>query len=290
MEVLLSGLNSYLGNRAMSHLNRKGFHVHGIARDLDLLKSRLLEPATGSLSIVDLLRKGKSYDSFEVKGGIDLAIYITHVPTLAEKINLNLELITLKNFIQLAIKNHCQRIIYIARLMDKPFVSYIQKVLEDSKLVFTIVLKNLAIGKGSVLDKYMRQMFHGKYLAYDGDIANVKFSPIYALDLLRWICNVDWHSNFKNQIIEIGGAHVLTIQEMYRLYKKQLYPETKVKSFRMPSFLMRLFYKKMYHINQEDVIEFNRLMKMEYPIDNSSWKNIVLFSFTPLDQVIKSDQ
>ncbi|WP_422795329.1 hypothetical protein [Sphingobacterium sp. HJSM2_6] len=274
----------------MSNLNRNEFHVHGIARDLDLLKSRLFEPPTGSLSVVDLLRKGQTYDSFEVKGGIDLSIYITHVPTLAEKIYLNLELITLQNFIQLAIKNHCQRIVYIARLMDKPFIPYIQKVLEDSKLVYTIVLKNLAIGKGSVLDKYMRQMLNSKYLAYDGDIANVKFSPIYALDLLRWIYNVDWTSCFKNEIIEIGGSHVLTIQEMYRMYKKQLYPDSPVKSFRMPSFLMRLLYKKMYHINKEDIVEFNRLMKMEYPIDNSSWKNVVLFSFTPLDQVIKSDQ
>lgn len=290
MEVLLSGLNSYLGRRAISNLSREEFNVHGIVRDLDLFKSRMIEEPTGTLKKVDLLRKGKEFEEFRVEGGIGLAIYITHVPTLSEMVNLNLELVTLRNFIDLARANGCNRVVYICRLMDKPFVRDIEALLKLANITYTIVLKNLAIGKGSVLDKYMHQLINGKYLAYDRKFANVKFNPISALDLLRWIYNMDWQKNFLNQIIEIGGPLTVTIQEMYRLYKKTLYPEALVKSFKVPQFAMKLLRNKLYHIQKEDEIEFKRLVEREYPIDNTTWKNIMLFSFTPLEQVIRVDQ
>ncbi|MVZ64390.1 hypothetical protein GQF61_00870 [Sphingobacterium sp. DK4209] len=286
MEVIISGLNSYLGKRAMSHLNKEDFHVHGLVRDVELFRARTNEELTGSLNKVDLLRRGKEFDAFKLEKDADLAIYITHVPELGEMVNLNLEIITLNNFIELARRNNCSRIIYIARLMDKPFVSPIKAALEASGLTYTVILKNLAIGRGSVLDRYMRQVFRGKYLPYDSSIASVKFSPISALDLLRWIYNVDWKKNFLNETIEIGGPNTLTIQEMFRLYRKHLFPDSPVKSIRLPHAIMSIFYKKFYHINSEDLVEFNRLMKREYPIDNSNWKQIILFSFTPLDQII----
>lgn len=290
MEVLLSGLNSYLGKRAMSNLARDGFNVHGIVRDLELFNARKTEESTATLDRVDLLRKGKEFDAFKIDSDLGLAIYITHVPSLGEYVNLNLELITLKNFIELTKLNGGGRLVYIARLMDKPFVPHIEALLKASNIVYTIVLKNLAIGKGSVLDKYMHQLINAKYLPYDNMFAKVKFNPISSLDLLRWIYNVDWDKHFINQTIEIGGPKTITVQEMYRLYKKTLYPNAEVKSILLPHFIMNMMFKKAYHIHKEDVIEFKRLMQQEYPIDNTSWKNIILFSFTPLDQVIKFDQ
>lgn len=290
MEVLLSGLNSYLGKRAMSNLSKEDFNVHGIVRDLDLFKSRLFEKITATLDKVDLLRKGKEFDSFKIDSGIGLAIYITHVPTLGEYVNLNLELITLRNFIELTKLNGGSRIVYIARLMDKPYINEVEALLKASNITYTIVLKNLAIGKGSVLDKYMHQLINGKYLPYDKFFANVKFNPISSLDLLRWIYNVDWDKNFNNETIEIGGSSTVTVQEMYRLYKKTLYPNADVKSILLPHFIMSMVFQQAYHIHKEDVIEFKRLMEREYPIDNTSWKNTMLFSFTPLAEVIKLDQ
>ncbi|WP_099371641.1 hypothetical protein [Sphingobacterium sp. 1.A.5] len=290
MEVLLSGLNSYLGKRAMSNLSKEDFNVHGIVRDLDLFKSRLFEKITATLDKVDLLRKGKEFDSFKIDSGIGLAIYITHVPTLGEYVNLNLELITLRNFIELTKLNGGRRIVYIARLMDKPYITEVEALLKASDITYTIVLKNLAIGKGSVLDKYMHQLINGKYLPYDKFFANVKFNPISSLDLLRWIYNVDWDKNFINETIEIGGSSTVTVQEMYRLYKKTLYPNADVKSILLPHFIMSMVFQQAYHIHKEDVIEFRRLMEREYPIDNTSWKNTMLFSFTPLAEVIKLDQ
>ena len=72
MEVLISGLNSYLGRRAAGHLNREDFHVHGIVRDLTLFKSRMFEEPTASLDKVDLLRKGAEYDAFRVGPAVGL--------------------------------------------------------------------------------------------------------------------------------------------------------------------------------------------------------------------------
>ena len=290
MEVLLSGLNSYLGKRAMSNLSREDYNVHGIVRDLDLFKSKVFETVTATLDKVDLLRRGKEFEAYKIESGVGLAIYITHVPTLGELVNLNLELITLKNFIELTKLNGGKRIVYIARLMDKPFIRDIEALLKASNIAYTIVLKNLAIGKGSVLDKYMHILINEKYLPYDNTFANVKFNPISSLDLLRWVYNVDWDKCFINETIEIGGPSTITVQEIYRLYKKTLYPNAEVKSILVPHFIMSLVFKKAYHIHKEDLIEFKRLMEREYPIDNTSWKNEMLFSFTPIDQVIKLDQ
>ena len=270
----------------MSNLHKEDFQVHGLVRDVDLFRARLTEELTGTLNKVDLLRKGKEFEQFKLDSNADLAIYITHVPDLGEMVNLNLEVITLSNFIELARRNGCNRIVYIARLMDKPFIHAIRSVLDSCGIAYTIVLKNLAIGKGSVLDRYMRQVLNSKYLPYDSALAKLKFSPISALDLLRWIYNVDWNKNFINEVIEIGGPNTVTVQEMFRLYRKNLFPNSPVKSIKLPHSIMSIFYKKFYHINSEDLVEFKRLMKREYPIDNSHWKQIILFSFTPLDQVI----
>ena len=124
--------------------------------------------------------------------------------------------------------------------MDKPFISVIRSILEKAEITFTIILKNLAIGKDSVLDRYMRQLLQSKYLPYDSSFANVKFSPISALDLLRWIYNVDWNKNFINTQIEIGGPRTLTVQEMFRLYRKTLFPKSPVKSIKLPHFVMSI--------------------------------------------------
>jgi hypothetical protein len=174
--------------------------------------------------------------------------------------------------------------------MDKPYITEVEALLKASDITYTIVLKNLAIGKGSVLDKYMHQLINGKYLPYDKFFANVKFNPISSLYLFRWIYNVDWDKNFINETIEIGGSSTVTVQEMYRLYKKTLYPNADVKSILLPHFIMSMVFQQAYHIHKEDVIEFRRLMEREYPIDNTSWKNTMLFSFTPLAEVIKLDQ
>src|SRR5690606_17714562 len=212
MEVLLSGLNTYLGRRAMGNLTQENFNIHGIVRDAGLFNSTMVEESTGFIEEIDLLRKGDKFEHFKIKEGLVLAIFITHIPCLGVFVNLNLEMITLKNFIQLIRRNGCQRIVYIARLIDKPFIHHIERILKSSGLIFTLVLKNLAIGKGSVLDKYMHQLINGKFLAYNKSFANIKFNPISALDLLRWINNVDWNKNFKNELIEIGGPQTITIQ------------------------------------------------------------------------------
>src|SRR5690606_36268381 len=117
--------------RAMSNLHKEDFQVHGLARDVDLFRARSTEELTGTLNKVDLLRKGKEFDEFKLHTNADLAIYITHVPDLGEMVSLNLEVITLSNFIELARRNGCKRIIYIARLMEKSFIHAIKSVLDS---------------------------------------------------------------------------------------------------------------------------------------------------------------
>ena len=56
MEVLITGLNTYLGRRAVSHLNSEEFRVTGLVRNLELFNKRLNEPVTADLIEIDLFK------------------------------------------------------------------------------------------------------------------------------------------------------------------------------------------------------------------------------------------
>ncbi|MBE8712599.1 hypothetical protein [Sphingobacterium hungaricum] len=288
MEVLINGLNTYLGSRAASHLQDSEFTVNGIVRNLNVFNSRSKESTTAELHEVDLIRKGKSYDDFYLKN-LDIAFYFTQVHDFSDKLTLNLEIISLKNYIQLIKINQCKRLVYVARLMDKNYVSIIEQLFKESEIDYTIVLKNVAIGKGSVVDAYIKNLLKFSYVPYVKKVANINFRPIAVLDVLKFIKTVTWKDYFARETVELGGPKEMTFQSLFSIYATYFSPKSKFYGVNVPKFILDLIHKRYHLVNGEDYMEFNRLMKFEYPIDNTVWVKKIPFHFTPISHTIRTD-
>lgn len=283
MKVLISGLNSYIGRRAASHLQTDDFRVCGFVTNTELYRSIYAEPITASLSSVDLLRGGVDCVSYKEEN-LELGIYFAQAPDMSDLFSLNMEMTRLKNFVEVLKRNLCNRVLFVARLFDKKYVQPIGALLEDLGMDYTIVLRNASIGKGSLADRYFRYMLEQKVILYDRDIADVEFRPVYVLDVLRWIRSVDWMKHFKKKIIEFGGIRQMSIRELFHLYRHLYQVETR--GVPLPNFLYNMLPKSSKLLHKDDVDELAHIMKFEYPVDNSSWAKFVPFSFTPIEHVI----
>lgn len=287
MDVLVSGLNSYIGRRAASNLNTDDFSVHALVRDADLFRAMSFEPITANLFTLDILKADDNFLSFKMEK-VDMGIYFTQSPYLGDRLSLQVELTRLKNFIELSRRNFCKRILFIARLMDKNYIEYVQQLFEKYQVNYTIILKNIALGKGSLADRYFRKLMQGKYVWYDEAMANVEFRPVSALDVLRWIRNVDWAINFDHQIIEFGGVRQMSVRELFRLYKKL--NDVENVGLPLPHTLYNFLFRKNRSLHQDDILEIKRMFEYEYPVDNSCWAKRIPFSFTPIEDVILYDR
>src|SRR5690606_33778410 len=120
MEVLVCGVNSYLGRASVSCLQEDGYNVHGLVRDIRLLSYNTPEPITADIAVVDLIKKGTEYENFSLSQ-LDLSFYFTQIPDLDDKIAIQYELLSLRHFILLSQRNGCNRIIYVGRTYDKNY-------------------------------------------------------------------------------------------------------------------------------------------------------------------------
>lgn len=287
MDVLVSGLNSYVGRRATSHLDAEGFRVHALVRDVELFRAGSFEPITANLFSLDILKTNEHYRSFKMDK-LDMGIYFTQSPYFGDRLSLQVELTCLKNFVELLRRNLCTRVLFIARLMDKSYITYVKQLFEQHQVKYTIVLKNIALGKESLADRYFKKLLQGKYVWYDEAMAVIEFRPVFALDLLRWIRSIDWNTHFINDIVEFGGVRKMSVRELFRMYKKLNQVESI--GLPIPHFLYNYFFRKNKSLYKEDVMEIKRMFAYEYPVDNSCWAKYVPFSFTPIEEVILKDK
>ena len=286
MEVLITGLHSYVGRRAVSHLRSGDFYVNAIVRDVAFFKARSFEPISANLFSLDILKTDERYLSFKLDK-VDMGIYFVQSPYFGDDLSLQVELTRLRNFLKLLRRNLCNRVLFIARLMDKSYITYVKHLFEQHDVKYTIVLKNIALGKACLADRYFRKLLQGKYVWYDAAMAGIEFKPVFVLDLFRWIRSIDWTTDFVNQILEFGGVQTMSIQELFRMYKKLHNVENT--GFPIPHRLYSFLFRKNKFLHKDDLMEIERMFAYEYPVDNSAWAKSVPFSFTPIEDVILHD-
>lgn len=286
MKVLISGLNSYIGRRATSHLQAENFQVFGLVRDIRLFQSENHEPISATLDTVDVLRGDDTCYSYKQEN-LDLGIFFVQSPDFGDPLSLSVELTRLKNFAGILKRNFCTRVLFIARLIDKKYIQYIEDMLSQLDMEYTVVLKNIAIGRHSLADRYFRHLLTRKILFYDRDMAKIEFKPIYALDVFRWIRTVDWQRLFINKVIELGGIREMSLRELFYLYRR-LY-DIQNRGIPLPHSVYNIFNVNSKILHREDVVELRRVLHHEYPADNSAWAKLVSFSFTPIEEVILCD-
>lgn len=221
MNVIVCGLNSYLGKASLQYLTSEDFDIHGIVRDQTLLKNKLNFNTEAKLYNFDIVRYNPSGINLQLPPA-ELAIYFTQTPQLYDVVGANYELISIRNFIQFCQRNNCQRIVYVGTLYDKKHVNAIQNQFKEFGIQYTIVLKDIAIGPETSFENFMIKMLKHRYIYLYKPLNKITLQPITFRDLMHWLRSVDWKANYINEIIAYRGAIQMEIENVMQLYQEKL--------------------------------------------------------------------
>ena len=217
MDILICGINNYVGRRCTSLMADEDFQIFALTRSQSLFRSRMFDPIKAQLLEADLL-KGDHLDEFQLPS-VEAALYFTQVPALDDRVNVQLELLCLRNFIRLIKQAKCNRLIYIARLMNRRFLSPILALLKEFQMDYTIVLKNMVVGKESLFYHISQQLINRKVLFYSKQYGKGLYQPIGIYDFVRWLKGMLVIPSFRGQIIEVGGEEVISGVDFFSFYR-----------------------------------------------------------------------
>lgn len=286
-KVLISGLNTYLGRRASCYLQTKDFHVTGLVRNLSIFNKIVKEKVTAKLFELDLLRKGPAYDNFQISD-LNFGVYFTQVPSLDNDIQLQLELLGLRNFVEICKRSGNDRVIYVAQLMDEHCLDPVRNLLEALRVQYTIVVKSSVIGKESVLNRIFGKLAKKQTIFYWNWVASLKFHPLPLLDVYRWLREMPWENNFISEVIYLRGHEEVTFRSLFYQFLSSTSSSQK-REIGVNKFLAKLLLSRFNDINKEDIDEFRRVLYYEKNVDNSTWQKVQTFEFTPLKAYVSMD-
>ncbi|MFD2555667.1 Rossmann-fold NAD(P)-binding domain-containing protein [Sphingobacterium tabacisoli] len=282
--LLLCGLNSYLGRAGLTYLPGEGYRIHGIARDLNLLKGRMGTSIDATLHSVDLIKKERSFYGFNVEG-IELSIYFAQIPNQRDELGVQYELLSLRNFIFLSQRNGCNRIVYVSRTSDRTYLEAVESLFVELGVMYTVFLKDLAIGLGSSFDLFMEEALKNRYVYLYSGLANKKFRPIILSDVFSFIKKVNWKDSFVNQRVEFGGERMMAISDLIQWYINNRGETAKIKIFSIPSKSVSIWLNKLlYGIDSELYDDYLMGIMGGGVSDNSIWQQQVDFKPLPIKE------
>ncbi|PRD48410.1 SDR family oxidoreductase [Sphingobacterium haloxyli] len=285
MNILISGLNNYVGRRCTNLMADENFHVFAITRNRALFEKRLSEPLHAEVFEYDLL-KGETDGQINVPD-LKASFYFTQVPTLDDIVNLRVELLCLRNFIHLVKRMGCNRIVYVARLMDKQALEPILNLLKEFALDYTVILKNIVLGKDCLLYNVYRSIAKKRFVFYSKRYGGNLLQPIGVNDFVRWLKAVLDVPAFHYTVLEVGGAETITAVDLYGVFrdlKLKLASQTVVY---LPHWLLNLISKRSV-ASDTAMAEFLRGIQEESVVANT-WKKHLSFTFSSIEQILLAE-
>lgn len=216
MNILITGLNNYLGKRLALFFANEGYNISCLVRnEKHFLNSTEKHP---NLVVMqgDLVREKYTPP---LSGNMDVAIYLSQDSAEWGDQYKNLELLSLVNFVKQARKTNTQQLIYITRLRT-PFTKEVQQILTDSYISYTIVRIGNIIGTGSILMEMMNKISSKFIIFANNRLAKMRSQPIALRDLLTYLNFVVLNPAAFNQSFDIGGPDILSYRDMLKIYLK----------------------------------------------------------------------
>ncbi|MFD2969781.1 Rossmann-fold NAD(P)-binding domain-containing protein [Sphingobacterium bambusae] len=287
MDILISGLNNYVGRRSISLMADDKMNVFAITRNLKLFEKRVFEPVRATLLEVDLIKGDVDVDL--PIPAVQAAFYFTQVPTLNDIVNLKLELLCLRNFIHILKKKHCTRLVYVARLMDKVCIQSVLDLLDELRMDYTVVLKNSVIGRDALVDRVFKNIANRKFIFYSKQYASRCFQPLGAHDFIRWLKAILDVPAFHYKILEIGGGESLSFMRVFNLYKELKLIKGGQKIVNVPKWFVKFVYQHKLDISTNDYAELSRIIQSDNRTDNS-WRAHMPFEFSKISDILQLDK
>ncbi|NQV73477.1 SDR family oxidoreductase [bacterium] len=220
--ILVTGATGYVGGRLIPKLLQAGYAVRCLVRD----RGRM--PDQWWSSEVDIVEADVlNFDSLEkVFNGVDQAYYLIHSLGGMRGDLVSTEVQAASNFGRQAKLQGVDRIIYLGGLEPKPgqqskhLRSRIETgdTLRSSGVSVTEFRAGVVVGSGSLSFELVRYLTERVPFLITPKWVSTKTQPIGIRDVLSYLTEALSTPESRDQIIEIGGADVLSYAEMFAQY------------------------------------------------------------------------
>lgn len=234
-KIMVTGATGYVGGRLVPLLLASGYEVRCLARDPSRLEGRAWEEMSGAEIVqADLLEPSTLPSALK---GVEVAYYLVHSMAAGEQGFARRDRDAARNFAQAAHKAGLKRIIYLGGLgVDKPSTAdggrrgtlsahlrsrqEIGNILRSGPVPVTEFRAAIVVGSGSMSFEMIRSLTERLPIMICPRWVATPCQPISIDDVLSYLAAALRTEGSTGQIIEIGGAGVLTYREMMLGYAR----------------------------------------------------------------------
>ena len=221
--ILVAGATGYVGGHLVSRLLKEGYRVRVLARDTERVRAA---PWASDVEVVtgDVLEPSTLSPALS---GIDAAYYLIHSitqgPDFAKR-----DILAGQNFGEAAKKAGVERVIYLGGLGD-PKAELSEHLrsrqetgnaLRCSGVSVTEFRAAIIVGSGSISFEMIRYLAERVPIMICPRWVRTRVQPIGIDDVIEYLVACLRNASSAGQIIEIGGADVLTYGEMMKDYAR----------------------------------------------------------------------
>ncbi len=209
MNILLTGVNTYLGKKLSLFFLEKNDELTCLVRNENFLKN---ETGRSNLSVIqgDLIREKYSR---EFPKDLDVAFYFSYYVAEQGDIYQDMELLSIQNYIKKARRVNCAHLVYVMPLRS-PINEDIIALFEKSYIPYTVIRTSNIVGKDSLLIQIFKKMASNYAIISNSKLASSKCQPIALSDALTYLDFIASNPITFNQTFDIGGPEILSYREM----------------------------------------------------------------------------
>jgi uncharacterized protein YbjT (DUF2867 family) len=221
--ILVTGATGYVGGNLVSRLLREGYRIRVLVRDAEKLRSR---PWRGDVEVFegDVLEASKLKP---VLSGVEIAYYLIH-SMIEGKDFAGKDVAAARNFGEAARRAGVRRVIYLGGLGDPEtnLSKHLRSrqetgdVLRQSGVNVTEFRAAVIVGAGSISFEMIRYLTERIPVMVCPRWVRSRVQPIAIDDVIEYLAAALQNPGSAGQIIEIGGADVLTYGDMMKLYAR----------------------------------------------------------------------
>ncbi len=213
LTVLVSGASGFVGSHVARALEDAGHQVRAMTRNPDGYAGAG-EPVRG-----DVTDRESLVAALE---GVDAAYYLVHALDSADFEQADAE--AAQAFGAAAALAGVRQIVYLGGLGESgsdlsPHLRSrrdVERVLGESGVPVTVIRAAVVVGHGGVSWEMTRQLVDALPLMVTPSWASTRTQPIALDDVVRYLVGVLDHPEARGATFEVGGADVLTYEEMLR--------------------------------------------------------------------------
>lgn len=221
--ILVTGATGYVGGQLIPRLLEDGYQVRVFVRDPGKLNDLAWSSAV-QVSIGDVLQP---HSLGPAVSGVDAAYYLIHNMTAGADFD-QLDVAAAQNFGQAARAGGVKRLIYLGGLgnQNAALSEHLQsrqetgRVLRRSGICLTEFRTAIIVGSGSMSFEMIRYLTERVPIMVCPRWIRTKVQPIAIDDVISYMVASLREPRSENQIIEIGGADVLTYGDLMQGYAR----------------------------------------------------------------------